>query len=124
MLQLAIAKIIFTVLLPREFGLAVLLLCVLVQTLRKKWAPGNPSAPFSMIPVLGQSGDTGGSTGWEGCVSFSRAITNLSHCCCHGALLSACIALLEQGGQCSLHVEWSELRIFHFTRGKGNCLLC
>lgn len=37
----------------------MLLLWVLVQSLKKKWAPGNPSHHFPMIPVQGQSGDTG-----------------------------------------------------------------
>lgn len=39
--------------------MAVLILCVLVQSLKKKWAPGNPSRHFPMIPEQGQSGDTG-----------------------------------------------------------------
>lgn len=132
MLQLVIAEILFTVLQPREFGLAWLgwasPFCAGPEP-KREMGTRQPKSSLPMIPVRGQWGHWpqrgDGSTGLEGCVPFSSPITNLSHHCCHGAPLSACIALLEQCRQHSLHVEWSELRIFNFICGKCNCfLLC
>lgn len=50
-LQLLIDERIFTVLLPRDFDLALLLLHMLTQSLKRKLRPGNPIQPILMFSV-------------------------------------------------------------------------